>query len=92
MKNIISLKSIYLFSAKDDAFVRQVLAPELEHGSQNGVLQTSHNHSQQYKLCLFYRDLPLQSYIADTIMQAAEASRRTLLILSENFLKSEWSR
>ena len=79
------------YSAKDDAFVRQVLAPELEHGSSSGVLNSSHS-SQQYKLCLFYRDLPLQSYIADTIMQASEASRRTILILSENFLKSEWSR
>ena len=70
------------YSAKDDAFVRQVLAPELEHGLS----------SQQYKLCLFYRDLPIQAYLADTIVQANEASRRTILILSENFLKSEWSR
>ena len=68
------------YSAKDDAFVRQVLAPELELSS------------HQYKLCLFYRDLPLQAYLADTIVQASEASRRTILILSENFLKSEWSR
>ena len=70
------------YSAKDDAFVRQVLAPGLEHGLS----------SQQYKLCLFYRDLPIQAYIADTIVQASEASRRTIIILSENFLKSEWSR
>lgn len=70
------------YSAKDDAFVRQVLAPELEH---SGV-------SSHYKLCLFYRDLPIQNYIADTIVQASEASKRTILILSENFLKSEWSR
>ena len=68
------------YSAKDDAYVRQVLAPELELSS------------QQYKLCLFYRDLPLQAYLADTIVQASEASRRTILVLSENFLKSEWSR
>ncbi|CAB4068805.1 unnamed protein product [Lepeophtheirus salmonis] len=59
----------------------QVLAPELEHGS----------HS--YKICLLYRDLPTQpSYIADTIVQASGESRRTIIILSDNFLKSEWSR
>ena len=71
------------YSAKDDAFIRQVLAPGLEHGLS----------SQQYKLCLFYRDLPIQqSYLADTIVQASDASRRTVIILSENFLKSEWGR
>ena len=69
------------YSSCDDMFVRQVLAPELEHGS------------SQYKLCLYHRDLPsLHTYIADTIVQATEASRRTILILSENFLKQEWSR
>lgn len=69
------------YSAGDDMFVRQVLAPELEHGS------------SQYKLCLYHRDLPsLHSYVADTIVQATEASRRTVIILSENFLKQEWSR
>ena len=72
------------YSAKDDAFIRQVLAPELEHNN---------SLSSQYKLCLFYRDLPIQAtYLSDTIVQASEVSRRTILILSENFLKSEWSR
>eukprot|EP00095_Tigriopus_kingsejongensis_P005757 snap_masked-scaffold28_size608977-processed-gene-5.4 protein:Tk05757 transcript:snap_masked-scaffold28_size608977-processed-gene-5.4-mRNA-1 annotation:"slit homolog 2 protein" len=84
------------YSAKDEVFVRQVLAPELE---------ISHT-SQQYKLCLFYRDLPsihhhlhggatnhnIYHQIPDSIVQAAEASRRTVIILSEHFLKSEWAR
>jgi Leucine-rich repeat (LRR) protein len=70
------------YSAKDDPYIRQILAPELEHGLS----------SHQYKLCLFYRDLPVQAYLAETIVQASDASRRTIIVLSENFLKSEWSR
>ena len=58
----------------------QVLAPELELGQ-------SH-----YRLCLYQRDLPALQYVADALVQASEASRRTLLILSDSFLKQEWSR
>jgi hypothetical protein len=74
------------YSAGADVFVRQVLAPELEQGGDYIV------YPNQYKLCLFYRDLPLQVCLADLIIQANESSKRTIIILSENFLKSEWSR
>ena len=74
------------YSVADDVFVRQVLAPELEHGG-NFI-----SYPNQYKLCLFYRDLPLQVCLAELIIQASESSKRTIIILSENFLKSEWSR
>lgn len=70
------------YSPKDDMFLRQVLAPDLKHGS----------GSRQYKLCLYHRDLPANTIVADTIVQASEASKRTVIVLSENFLKSEWSR
>lgn len=75
-----------LYSAGDDVFVRQVLAPELEHGG------TYITYPSQYKLCLFYRDLPLHLCLSDLILQAAESSRRTVLVLSENLVRSEWSR
>ncbi|MCL4140720.1 UNVERIFIED_CONTAM: hypothetical protein GTU68_029406 [Idotea baltica] len=68
------------YSSKDELFVTQILAPELERGSPS------------YKLCLHYRDFPVGSFISDTIMGAVETSRRTILVLSENFIKSEWSR
>ncbi|XP_015919925.1 toll-like receptor Tollo [Parasteatoda tepidariorum] len=69
------------YSKKDEAFVTQILAPELECGMPN------------YRLCLHYRDLPVSGYImSEAIMEAMESSRRTILILSENFLKSEWCR
>ena len=71
------------YSPKDELFVRDVLSSELEGQGSS---------SSQYKTCLYHRDVASQTYVADTIMQATEASRRTLVVLSENFLKSEWSR
>ncbi|XP_050026248.1 toll-like receptor Tollo [Dermacentor andersoni] len=69
------------YSKKDEAFVAQILAPELECGS------------PPYRLCLHYRDLPMAGgYLTDAISEAVESSRRTIVILSEHFLKSEWCR
>lgn len=68
------------YSSKDEAFVVEHLAPVLE------------NEDPQYKLCLHYRDFPVGAYIADTIVQAIDSSRRTIMILSKNFIKSEWCR
>lgn len=68
------------YSSKDEAFVADELAPVLEMGNPS------------YKLCLHYRDFPVGNFIADTIVQAVESSRRTIMVLSENFIKSEWCR
>lgn len=68
------------YSSKDEAFVMETLAPVLENGD------------PQYKLCLHYRDFPVGAFIADTIVQAIDSSRRTIMILSKNFIKSEWCR
>lgn len=68
------------YSSKDEAFVAEELAPMLENGD------------PPYKLCLHYREFPVNGYIADTIVQAVESSRRTIMVLSENFIKSEWCR
>ena len=73
------------YSPKDDAFAREVLATELERPVPD----------VGYRICCHHRDLPMssnQAYLADTIIRATEASKRTILVLSENFLKSEWSR
>ena len=69
------------YSPKDDAFAREVLATELERPDSG------------YRICCQHRDLMTSNqYLADTIIRATEASKRTILVLSENFLKSEWSR
>jgi Leucine-rich repeat (LRR) protein len=68
------------YSSKDEAFVAEELAPMLENGD------------PPYKLCLHYREFPVGGFLADTIVQAVESSRRTIMVLSENFIKSEWCR
>ena len=68
------------YSSKDEVFVTRILAPELECGSPS------------YKLCLHYRDFPVGAYVTDSILSAVESSKRTVLILSDNFIKSEWRR
>ncbi|CAH2084648.1 unnamed protein product [Euphydryas editha] len=68
------------YSSKDEAWVTEKLAPNLERGD------------PPYKLYLHYRDCPAGGYIADNIIQAVESSRRTIMVLSENFIKSEWCR
>lgn len=69
------------YSKKDEAFVTQILAPELEYGN------------PPFRLCLHYRDLPVASgYLSDAIVEAMEASRRSILVISDNFLKGEWCR
>ena len=71
------------YSAKDDAFVQQMLATNLEYGSPT------------YKLCLQHRDCPSGggAYgLSETISQAVDSSRRTVMIISPNFIKAEWCR
>ena len=66
-------------AAGDDMFVRQVLCGELEVGN-------------NYRVCLHHRDLPGSAVLSDTVIRAAEAAQRTIVIVSPNFLKTEWSR
>lgn len=65
------------YCVKDETFVTQVLAPRLE---------------SQFSLLLHYRDFNVSSYVADTILEATESTKRTIVVLSRNFLNSEWCR
>ncbi|CAK1585563.1 unnamed protein product [Parnassius mnemosyne] len=85
------------YSPKDEEFVVQSLANELENGHPS------------YHLCLHYRDIIKnhsdrdivqhhaegnQQYIqcAPPVVEAAEASKRIILVLTRNFMQTEWSR
>lgn len=72
------------YSPKDEEFVLQSIVAELEHGNPS------------FQLCLHYRDLAHHAYMqhsaSPVVVEAAEASRRVILVLSRNFLQTEWSR
>lgn len=68
------------YSNKDEDFVIRELAPRLENGD------------KKFKLCVHYRDFPVGACIAETIVRSVEASKRTILVVSDNFLDSEWCR
>nr|XP_020445353.1 toll-like receptor 2 [Monopterus albus] len=48
--------------------------------------------SRPLTLCLHKRDFLPGRWIVDNIMSAMERSRRTVFILSENFVQSDWCR
>uniref|UniRef100_A0A087YU17 Uncharacterized protein n=1 Tax=Anopheles darlingi TaxID=43151 RepID=A0A087YU17_ANODA len=67
------------YSLQDEHFVNQILTSTLE----NDV---------GFRLCLHYRDLSTNNYLADTIVEAVDSSKRAVLVLSKNFLYNEWTR
>ncbi|CAK9804231.1 Toll-like receptor 7 [Anthophora quadrimaculata] len=70
------------YSPNDEDFVLHSLAVELEHGTAG------------LRLCLHHRDLPcvLRASAPAVVLEAVDASRRVLIILTRNFLQTEWSR
>lgn len=71
--------AVLLHSTKDTDYVTREVVSELETGR------------PPLRLCLQHRDLRTDaSHIQ--ILEAAKASRRVILVLSKNFLRTEWSR
>ncbi|XP_017885444.1 protein toll [Ceratina calcarata] len=68
------------YSHKDEEFVVNELVPKLENGP------------RKYKLCLHFRDWLAGEWIPNQIARSVEDSRRTVVILSPNFLESVWGR
>ena len=69
------------YSCHDEEFVVRELLPYLEAERQG---------RQPYRLCVHFRDFPVGGAIAETILSAVECSRRVIILLSDNFLNSEW--
>ncbi|CAH0564882.1 unnamed protein product [Brassicogethes aeneus] len=68
------------FSQKDDDFVLRTLLPELESGP------------NPYKVCVHYRDWIPGVLITEQVITSVRDSRRTLVIVSKNFLESCWTK
>ena len=68
------------YSHKDDAFVENEILPKLEEGP------------RPYKTCIHTRDWLAGEWIPEQITRSVKESRRTIIILSPNFLESIWGR
>ena len=65
------------YNRHDKHWVDEILQPKLE--TRHGI-----------KLCIHERDFELGGYIPDQVIECIEKSRKTLLILSPNFVRSTW--
>ncbi|XP_002720271.3 toll-like receptor 13 [Oryctolagus cuniculus] len=69
------------FSATDELWVYKELVPALEEGGQ-----------LTFKLCLHHRDFEPGVDIFENIQNAINTSRKTLCVVSNHYLHSEWCR
>uniref|UniRef100_UPI0037E815B9 toll-like receptor 2 type-1 n=1 Tax=Semicossyphus pulcher TaxID=241346 RepID=UPI0037E815B9 len=86
---LLSYDAFVSYSERDASWVDNFLVPELEEP------RDSIDNSQSPRpltLCLHKRDFLPGHWIVDNIMSAIERSRRTVFILSENFVQSDWCR
>ncbi|XP_058243800.1 toll-like receptor 13 isoform X2 [Hemibagrus wyckioides] len=67
------------FSHRDEAWVFEELAPRLEEQGQ-----------PRLRLCLHNRDFEVGKGIVDNIAESIYSSRRTMCVLSRQYLRSDW--
>uniref|UniRef100_T1IMU8 TIR domain-containing protein n=1 Tax=Strigamia maritima TaxID=126957 RepID=T1IMU8_STRMM len=68
------------YSSEDEDWITDFLVPGLE------------TSIPPYSLCLHNRDWRAGEFITDQIVKSVESSRRTIIVLTDNYLKSVWSR
>lgn len=68
------------FSHHDEDFVIEELVEKLEKGS------------NPYKLCIHLRDWPAGEWIPKQIINSVKESRRTIIIMSNHFVGSDWGK
>ncbi|XP_029640218.1 uncharacterized protein LOC115215177 isoform X1 [Octopus sinensis] len=92
------LKIIYTFQNYEDhdgkeydAFISFRSATSDEYWVFNTLFPTLENE-MGFKLCVHFRDFLVGETICNNIINAVEKSRRTILILSPDYVISEWTR
>lgn len=50
------------------------------------------NYEPHVKLCIYERDFQIGSILSESILEGVAKSRKTLLIISDNYAKSQWCR
>lgn len=66
------------YSSKDKEWVRNILLPRLE--------------QERLRICIDYRNFEIGVTILENIENAVKQSRRTLLVMTPNWVESEWGR
>ncbi|XP_070691130.1 toll-like receptor 21 [Pempheris klunzingeri] len=66
------------YNSSDEQWVMDQLLPNLE------------GNGSSFKLCLHHRDFELGRDIVDNIVCAVHSSRKTICVVSRNFMRSEW--
>lgn len=66
------------YNSSDEQWIMDQLIPNLE------------GNGSSFKLCLHHRDFELGRDIVDNIVSAVYSSRKTICVVSRNFLRSEW--
>ncbi|XP_021166235.2 toll-like receptor 2 isoform X1 [Fundulus heteroclitus] len=89
-EGLLSFDAFVSYSERDSSWVENFLVPELEEPTEDS--SRSPSFSRPMSLCLHKRDFLPGYPIMDNIMSAIEHSRRTIFILSENFVQSDWCR
>ncbi|KAF0028941.1 hypothetical protein F2P81_018046 [Scophthalmus maximus] len=89
---LLSFDAFVSYSEKDAGWVETFLVPELEEPRETDEDYVNHRTTRPLTLCLHKRDFLPGHWILDNIMSAMERSRRTVFVLSENFVQSDWCR
>ncbi|XP_049308702.1 protein toll-like [Bactrocera dorsalis] len=68
------------YAHQDADFVNHILVPQLEQGE------------PPFRVCTHERNWLAGAYIPEQIIESVEQSRRTIIVLSQHFIESEWAR
>ncbi|XP_054087010.1 protein toll-like [Zeugodacus cucurbitae] len=68
------------YAHKDEHFVNQMLLPQLEQGE------------PPFRICTHERNWLAGAYIPEQIVESVSQSCRTIIILSQHFIESDWGR